>query len=169
MNFTPTPNEDERYATMSELEGRTPMSENKWTPEPWFYGFPMQYSTHQDMPATPHPESDPVWLLGGDDYIRAVACVNACVGMVDPAKEIAELRQYEPLLVESQKINHNLILSLAALREQNATMRKALAGSRASLNLIQHRGHNPQDNHDSEWLVKMIAECDAALAKEPTQ
>lgn len=112
------------------------MSE-KWTPEPWVYGFPMQYSTHQDIPATPHPESDPVWLLDGNDYIRAVACVNACIGMVDPAKEIA------------------------LLRDQNAAMRNALVQARGAL-LLDHMVDD--DGKPFGTTVVAIEAIDAALA-----
>ena len=52
--------------------------------EPW----------HEQEP--PHPISvrAGVYWLNPRQFNRAVACVNACAGMADPAKEISELKAY---------------------------------------------------------------------------
>lgn len=57
------------------------MSEQRWTPEPWpedlmLYRFEFMKCDIDIL----------------NEYRRARACVNACAGMDDPAKEIAELR-----------------------------------------------------------------------------
>ena len=154
------------------------MSENKWTPEPWTYGFPMQNSTHQDMPATPSPDADQVFLLDGDDYLRAVACVNACVGMVDPAMQINGLRAFNEM---SRNTIAEMSSQLTALRDQNAAMRKALeslwtraAEFRQEAIRIRSTIKAPTDaemrcNVRAELLEQLASEFSLALAtKEPT-
>lgn len=61
------------------------------TPDPW-YRKGYESATHQIIPRTVDPDSDPCALLELADYDRAVACVNACAGMADPAATIRELR-----------------------------------------------------------------------------
>ena len=69
------------------------MSAGAWTPEPW------RRANH----GTEEIESKGAALLADfgnigtarADRDRAIACVNACVGVEDPAAEIARLREIE--------------------------------------------------------------------------
>lgn len=97
------------------------------------------------------PDADGEWWLaaefnGNGHYAkaeRAVACVNACAGMVDPAKEIAELGRkagaWDTLMAAAIAIIPHAetptavtealldkVKEVKLLRDQNAAMRGAL-------------------------------------------
>ena len=52
------------------------------------YGEPWQQNRRFGMAANRHGK-----CLSQEQEFRAVACVNACAGMADPAKEIAAMRE----------------------------------------------------------------------------
>lgn len=107
------------------------MSESKWTPEPWS-SIPQGDGSnmivyHHETDSQMRPKafriiahclarksSLPMDEANAD---RIVACVNACVGMVDPAKEIAELRDSP---------SHKLKVVAVQLQIENTAMRKAI-------------------------------------------
>lgn len=61
---------------------------NKHTAEPW----PYFWDRNDILASSLDPESGPVVMFDPLDYERARACVNACAGMDDPAREVAWLR-----------------------------------------------------------------------------
>ena len=77
----------------------------------------------------PHPitKDKGVYWLNPTQFNRAVVCVNACAGMVDPAKEITELRK---------ELAHQTDMACQAhvcggarieeLQKENAAMREAI-------------------------------------------
>ena len=73
---------------------------SKHTPEPWYFeqdaGFCSEiYSDNGGSVCTFVEDPSPV------DVDRILSCVNACAGMEDPAKEIAEMRMQRDELLEA--------------------------------------------------------------------
>ncbi|MBX3380924.1 MAG: hypothetical protein KF805_12600 [Phycisphaeraceae bacterium] len=68
-------------------------NENKWTTEPWRYN-PDERNFEQPFNwIYKRPElGGQGFIMSAADFDRACACVNACAGMADPAKEIERLR-----------------------------------------------------------------------------
>jgi len=65
----------------------------KHTPEPWWEDQGTITSGEPDAPRVV------AVYFNTDNRDRVIACVNACAGMEDPAKEIAELRETIALFV----------------------------------------------------------------------
>lgn len=78
---------------------------NQWTPEPWDpWGYDERYG-----PIMLETQGKRIAdFVKVEDRNRAQSCVNACQGMADPAKEIADLREAVRLLAkEWNKMNHH--------------------------------------------------------------
>lgn len=88
------------------------------TPEPWWEDQGTIVSGEPDAPRVVAVYFNP------NNRDRLIACVNACAGMEDPAKEIAELREIIALFVreayERNKMNN------AESRDDRAAWRAAL-------------------------------------------
>jgi|GEM_PF-2844491 hypothetical protein len=78
------------------------MNQTKHTPEPWVYGGMVKAEAAQAYEAfspwieNAGPRTTTVGksvCIVDADMKRLVACVNACAGMTDPEKEVAELRK----------------------------------------------------------------------------
>lgn len=65
----------------------------KHTPEPW---------DDDDFYADVPQEIVGMYLLGHADFARAKACVSACTGMADPARQIEAMRE---VVAIARKIN----------------------------------------------------------------
>ena len=104
------------------------------------------------------------YLLNDQKFRRAVACVNACAGMADPAAEIAKLRRERDAAREKNaEVNKDVFALLQALSSHDVTegvltirtMREAIKEAHAALN-------NSLTGETEPWLA---AQIEAALAK----
>lgn len=68
---------------------------------------------------------------------RIIACVNACAGMADPAKEIAAMR--EALNLQGYKLA-GFEAEVAGLRAENEAMREAIVAADKAIRMLNHEG-----------------------------
>lgn len=97
------------------------MSELKHTQEPWFrsitYGGIVGDNRKKVAQATYHRQSDAE--QSNADANRIIACVNACAGMVDPAKEIATLRAEVERLKKAEMNNSDIAIDQSRKRQKS--------------------------------------------------
>jgi len=94
------------------------MNQTKHTPEPWVYGGMVKAEAAQAYEAfspwieNAGPRTTPVGksvCIVDADMKRLVACVNACTGMTDPEKEVAELRKQRDELLAACASVHSVL------------------------------------------------------------
>lgn len=76
---------------------------SRHTPEPW----PQFIDCCE--PATCHPDSDGVVILGFDDYSRAMLCVNACAGASDGELAMTTMTEVLARLSEAERQRDELL------------------------------------------------------------
>lgn len=98
------------------------------TPEPWLNGGESEHSTETSHEWNEIPEGSNqfVALLSSEDYDRAVACVNACAGMKDPAAEIGAMRNRLAGFTPSEEAEAFAGDLAAVAREKIEALSKAL-------------------------------------------
>ena len=103
----------------------------KHTPEPWKVGAILDDVDSSDgkLIAAVYPCEDSLSEIRQANASRIVACVNACAGMEDPAKELFKLH------TERQAMQHTIDL----LQKKNAELKTELANVRKERNALYIR------------------------------
>lgn len=99
------------------------------------FGEPLTVDKRNPLQVRMRPGDNPT-LTGAEQVARAVACMNACAGMADPAAEIATLRARVAELedaLETERSNTAFEQEgLRAMRLNRDNFRRQLAASEAS-------------------------------------
>lgn len=107
------------------------MTPNTPTPD---YGEPWRPS---QMWSTGYERAGAVAFDSNKHRDRIIACVNACAGMADPAKEIAAMR--EALNLQGYKLA-GFEAEVAGLRAENEAMREAIVAADKAIRMLNHEG-----------------------------
>lgn len=133
---------------------------NTHTPEPWFI------ATTEPAEIRTHPCGGIVigeTIPNAYNASRAVACVNACAGMADPAKEIAHLRDYAGRTHEIATKCSVVVAQREAKQQVIEDMREAIQAARDALEEARER--TDPDKQTGQSMFHVHHKAKKALAK----
>lgn len=116
------------------------MSTTTEQPAPDF-GEPWREQTVSFLPGTIENRDGKV-VNTREQKLRAIACVNACAGMADPAKEIAFLREFAGRTQELAQQVSTVVVQREAKQAEIDAMREAIGVVAKALRADLYKGHD---------------------------